>query len=88
MNKSILAAALLATVSFANFVAPATADTAVQCEDKLKTLEETLKTTKPSAADLVAINELKAKAEERCVAEDDRRADGFIEEALKLLAKK
>ena len=88
MNKSILVAALFATVSLANFAAPATAGTAVPCEDGLKTLEETLKTTTPSAADLVTINELKTKAAERCVAEDDRRADGFIEEAMKLLAKK
>ena len=88
MNKSILTAVVLATVSFANFVAPANAATAVPCEDMLKALTDTLATTKPADSDLQAFNDLKAKAEERCTAEDDRRSDGFVEEAMKLLAKK
>ena len=88
MNKTIFTAAVLATVSFANFVAPANAATAVPCEDMLKTLTDTLAAAKPTDADLKTINDLKAKAEERCTAEDDRRSDGFIEEAMKLLVKK
>jgi hypothetical protein len=88
MNKSIVAAALLLAAPFTAALSTAHAATAVACEDMLKTLEDTLKTAKPSDADMKAVMDLKAKAEERCKAEDDRRADGFVEEAMKLLTKK
>ena len=88
MTKNFMIVATLAAVTsitgFSSFANAA----ALSCEDNLKTLDAALKTAKPNADDLKAITELRAKADERCVAEDDRRADAFIEQAMKLVAKK
>jgi hypothetical protein len=82
MKKVILAAALaasmgsLATTSFAESVA---------CEDMLVKLNDALKAAKLSEADMKSVTDLKAKAEERCTAEDDKRSDGFVADALKIM---
>ena len=88
MKKFMIVAMLAGVTSFAGLAPFANAAAPVPCEDGLKTLDEALKTAKPNAVDLKAITELRAKADERCVAEDDRRADGFIEDAMKLVTKK
>ena len=41
-----------------------------------------------NAADMKTVADLKAKGEERCTAEDDRRADGFLNDALAIVTKK
>ena len=87
MKLSIVAATLLSAISLSAFT-PAVYAAVTPCEDMLVKLSEAEKTAKPSDANLVAFNDLKAKAQERCTAEDDRRSNGFVEEALKLLAAK
>ena len=88
MKKFMIVAMLAGVTSVAGFAPFANAAAPVPCEDMLKTLDEALKTAKPNAADLKSITDLRAKADERCVAEDDRRADGFVEDAMKLVTKK
>ena len=68
-------------------LAPTAMNSAVPREDMLVTLSDTIKTAKLSDADTKAVNELKAKAEERCTAEDDKRSDGFIADAMKIMGK-
>ena len=82
MKKFILAVALF-TVASAGYASAAT----VPCEDMLKTLTDTMTAAKLSDADLKKVTDLKAKGEERCTAEDDRRADGFFTDALKIMGK-
>jgi hypothetical protein len=88
MKKFILATTLLAVTSFAGFGTTAYAATAVPCEDVLKTLDAALLTAKLNPADTVTVADLKAKGQERCTAEDDRRADGFFNDALAIATKK
>ena len=88
MNKSIVAALLFSTVAFAGVVSSASAAAPVPCEDMLKKLDEAMKTAKLNDADMKSVTDLKTKAEERCKAEDDRRSDDFIDQALKLVIKK
>ena len=85
MKKFILAATF-ATMTFGGFAPFAHADT-VPCEDMLKTLAETMKTAKLSEADMKSVTDLKVKAEERCTAEDDKRSDGFVTDAMKIMGK-
>ena len=47
-----------------------------------------MKTAKLNDADIKSVTDLTAKAEERCKAEDDRRSDDFVDQALKLVIKK
>jgi hypothetical protein len=87
MKKQIIASLLtsfVAVFGFCSFVNAA----AVPCEDVLVTLNEALAKAKLSDADMKTVADLKAKGEERCAAEDDRRADGFFNDALAIVTKK
>lgn len=88
MKRSIFAAVLLAAAAFGTFISTANAAAPAACEDMLKKLDDAMKTAKLSDADLKTVTDLKAKAEERCTSEDDRRSDDFVDQALKLLVKK
>ncbi len=81
--KKIILATVFSTLAFSSI---ARADT-VPCEDMLKTLAETMKTAKLSDTDMKSVNDLKTKAEERCTAEDDKRSDGFVTDAMKIMGK-
>ena len=85
MKKFFIISAIVSAAAAASF---STAFAAPSCEDGLKTMEENLKKAKLSDADTKAVADLKTKATERCVAEDDRRAEGFIADAMKIIAKK
>jgi hypothetical protein len=87
MKKLILATALISVVVSLGFI-PFASAAPVPCEDMLKTLNETLKTAKLSDADMKAVTELQTKGTERCNADDDKRADAFFTDALKLAGKK
>ena len=87
MKKLILATALISAAVVAGFV-PFASAAPVPCEDMLKTLTETLKTAKLNDADMKAVTELQTKGTERCNADDDKRADAFFADALKLAGKK
>ena len=85
MKKLILASTLAASAAFG--VLTSSAYSAVPCEDMLVTLNNTIKTAKLNDADTKAVAGLKAKAEERCTAEDDKRSDGFVADAMKIMGK-
>ncbi|NLS01576.1 hypothetical protein HGP17_32480 [Rhizobium sp. P38BS-XIX] len=59
----------------------------VPCEELLKQLRAAEAAGKPSTGDKVKIADLEAKGIERCNADDDKRADEFFTEALKILGK-
>jgi hypothetical protein len=88
MKNIFLATALVAVATVAGFTSLASAATVVPCEDVLKTLTEAMAKAKLNDADAKAVADLKAKGEERCTAEDDRRADGFFNDALAIVSKK
>ena len=54
----------------------------------LVTLRDAVKTAKLNDADKAKVDELETKGVERCNADDDKRADAFFTDALKLTAKK
>ena len=85
MKKLILASTLAASAAFGALTS--SAYSAVPREDMLVTLNDTIKTAKLSDADMKAVTELKAKIEERCTAEDDKRSDGFVADAMKIIGK-
>jgi hypothetical protein len=86
MKKLVLATAFLIVTSFGGLASLARAES-VPCEDMLKTLNDTISTVKISDADMKKVTGLKVKAEERCTAEDDKRSDGFIADAMKIMGK-
>jgi hypothetical protein len=87
MKKLLLASAFISLTAISGLGSIANA-AVVPCEDILKTLTDSLATAKLSEADMKAVTELKAKGEERCTAEDDRRAGGFFNDALAIVTKK
>ncbi|WP_037154525.1 hypothetical protein [Rhizobium freirei] len=70
-------------------IVPAAAHAAAPrpCEDMLKEMRAAKSTAKLSADDKAKVDALEAKAVERCNADDDRRADGFLDDAMKLMKK-
>jgi hypothetical protein len=84
MNIKFAIAALMLT----GFVSGAQAAAVTPCEDMLKDLRKTMETAKIGDAGMKAVKDLEAKGVERCNADDDKRADGFFADAMKLLAKK
>jgi uncharacterized low-complexity protein len=85
MNKTVSAALLGAIVL--GVVMPAAHAASVPCEDMLAQLRAAESAANLSAADKAAVADLEAKGIERCNADDDKRADAFFAEALKLLGK-
>ncbi|MBZ7926236.1 hypothetical protein LAC81_22640 [Ensifer adhaerens] len=84
VRKLIQAAStiVLGTVAFSM---PAHAT--VPCEDMLKEMRATKASTTLNDTDKAKVEELEAKAVERCNADDDVRSDKFLTEAMTLLGK-
>ncbi|MFJ7355653.1 hypothetical protein ACIQWS_15940 [Phyllobacterium sp. NPDC097923] len=86
MKKYALPLCLL--VLSTNFVAPQSfAAGPAPCEDMLKDVRAAKATAKLNEADKAQVDQLEAKGVERCNADDDKRADEFFAQALKLLGK-
>jgi len=85
--KPVLFASVVALAALAT---PATADE-VPCEnvlaDLLADLRAALQDAQPSDADAAKVKELEDKGIERCNADDDKHADEFFVQALKILGK-
>ncbi len=84
MKKLLLAMTVLGAAFCASNLAQAAG---VPCEDMLKQLRDAEATAKPSDADKAKVAALEAKGVERCNADDDKRADDFFGQALKILGK-
>lgn len=85
MNKIAIITAV--TLLCGSGLAAANAAT-VPCEDMLKQLRDAEKTATLGATDKAKVAELESKGIERCNADDDKRADNFFADALKIVAKK
>lgn len=59
----------------------------VPCEDMLKDVRAAIETAKLSDADMKKVTDLETKGIERCNADDDKRADGFFTDAMKIMGK-
>ncbi|QND67808.1 hypothetical protein HB777_30270 [Mesorhizobium loti] len=57
------------------------------CEETLKTLRAAEAAATLSAADKAKVSELETKGIERCNADDDKRADDFFAQAMKVMGK-
>ena len=86
MKKLMLAAAFAAATSIAGLTSYAYAKE-VPCEDMLKTLRDTAAAAKLNDADKAKVDELEAKGVECCNADDDKRADDFFADAMKIMGK-
>lgn len=73
---------LLAPMSGAALAAPP-----VPCEKKLRQLEDALKAANIADDVKARATALQNKGIERCKADDDARADGFFDDALRLVTK-
>lgn len=87
--KTILAAAVLNVCVLAGLLAVALPVHAapVPCEDTLKEMRATKASSKLAATDLTKVNDLEAKAVERCNADDDARSNKFSADAMKIMGK-
>lgn len=84
MKNLLLAITVLSASSGAATLAQAAV---TPCENTLAELRATETSAKPSSADAAKFAELKTKGLERCNADDDKRANEFFGQALKLLGK-
>ena len=84
--KKIIAVTILTAVASLGFVA-SQARAAAPCEDMLKELRAAKATAKLSDADTKKVNDLEDKGIERCNADDDKRADDFFSQAMKIAGK-
>ncbi|UVK56029.1 hypothetical protein DBIPINDM_002604 [Mesorhizobium sp. AR02] len=57
------------------------------CEDSLKALRAAEATAKLNDADKNKVSELETKGIERCNADDDKRANDFFAQAMKVMGK-
>ncbi|HEX8048797.1 hypothetical protein HB780_01445 (plasmid) [Rhizobium lusitanum] len=87
MKKLIAATFITAIASLGSIVPQAHAAAAAPCEDTLKTMRAAKATAKLSDADMAKVNDLEAKAIERCNADDDVRSDKFLADAMKIMGK-
>lgn len=85
MNRFALAFAL-ATIAAAPALSSASA-AQVPCETALKDLRAAEAKAKLSEADKNKVSELETKGVERCNADDDKRADDFFAQAMKIVGK-
>ncbi|TQX84250.1 MULTISPECIES: hypothetical protein [Rhizobium] len=87
--RTLIAASLFNVVALAGFVALAipTHAASVPCEEMLKDMRATKASAKLSDADKTKVDDLEAKAVERCNADDDTRSDKFLSEAMKIMGK-
>ncbi|MFC3695608.1 hypothetical protein [Chenggangzhangella methanolivorans] len=83
--KTIKLATAVATLASAGCFASFAYAAAVPCEDKLVELRAAIAKTTLGDADMKPVKTLEAKGVERCNADDDKRADAFFDDALKLL---
>lgn len=84
--KTVLSAAFAALVVANVLVLPAHAGT-VPCEDMLKDLRTATAAATLDAATKQQVDDLTSKGIERCNADDDKRADGFFQQAMALIPK-
>jgi hypothetical protein len=88
MKNLILTAAFATFACTSGFSIAAMAAEVVPCEDMLKTAKDALAAAATlAAADKTKVDELITKGTDRCNADDDKRADGFFAEAMKLMGK-
>lgn len=74
--------------SLSGFALTARAADTAPCEDMLKTTKDALAAAATlAAADKTKADEFIVKGTERCNADDDKRADGFLADAMKLMGK-
>ncbi|UVK42642.1 hypothetical protein BPNPMPFG_004341 [Mesorhizobium sp. AR07] len=85
MRKFALAIAL-GTFAVSSPVSSVFAATA-PCEETLKTLRAAEAAATLSAADKTKVSDLETKGIERCNADDDKRADDFFAQAMKIMGK-
>ncbi|RWE30898.1 MAG: hypothetical protein EOS78_27145 [Mesorhizobium sp.] len=85
MRRFALAIAL-ATLAASGPVSSVFAATA-PCEETLKTLRAAEATAKLNDADKNKVSELETRGIERCNADDDKRADDFFAQAMKIMGK-
>ena len=85
MNKFALAFAFAATAITIPLASAVAAPT--PCETALKDLRAAEAKATPNDADKNKVSELETKGIERCNADDDKRADDFFAQAMKILGK-
>lgn len=87
--KTLAIATVLNAFVLVGFIAvalPAHAAT-IPCENMLNDMRTAKAAVKLSAADMTKVNDLEARAVERCNADDDVRSDRFLADAMKLMGK-
>jgi hypothetical protein len=85
--KNFAAFTAAAIVGFSLAAPAAWSAKAVPCEDMLKQLRTAVDAAKLSDADAAKVKELEDKGIERCNADDDKRADDFFDQAMKIVSK-
>ncbi|AYG60899.1 hypothetical protein QD460_31680 [Rhizobium jaguaris] len=85
--KKIIAVTTLTVIASLGLVASQAHAAAAPCEEMLKNMRAAKTTAKLSDADMAKVNDLEAKAIERCNADDDTRSDKFLADAMKIMGK-
>ncbi len=77
---------LIAAIFVANLTSSAVfAQSPVPCEDMLKDVRAKMAAAKLNDSEKSKVQDLEAKGVERCNADDDKRADDYFTQALKII---
>lgn len=87
--KHLVPAIVIHSIALAGLVATSISAmaAAVPCEEMLAEMRAAKATAKLNDADAAKVNELEAKAVERCNADDDTRSDKFLADAMTIMGK-
>lgn len=83
--KPLSLAAAIATLAAAGCFASFASAKTVPCEDRLVELRAAISSATLDDADAKSVKDLEAKGVERCNADDDKRANAFFDDALKII---
>ena len=86
MHKLIVLS-VLTLIAGSGFAQTARSAQAVPCEDMLKDLRAAVSVAKLGDVDASKVKALQDKGIERCNADDDKRADDFFGQAMKIVGK-
>lgn len=87
MRLLFASTSLIALVAFGLAAQPVRAAQVVPCESMLKDLRAAVAAAKLGDSDAAKVKDLEDKGIERCNADDDKRADDFFGQAMKIVKK-
>lgn len=85
--KTLITATMLTILAAFGAGATSAHAASVPCEEMLKDMRAAKSSAQLSDTDMKKVNDLETRAVERCNADDDKRSDTFLTEAMAIMGK-